>query len=339
MVCGPLVQSPDSIYVDVNSSSSGSFIPVSTERIDVLAYCFCLDECVVSGELVYSDTTTIENLTNKLSHLSGQSPNNYEWDDKGCLIEDKDSNIEYFFDEANHLDSVVVDSIKRFEFKYDAAGNRVKKIFYTGIACDSIETCESGSNDKCEHDTSTCMFVPGDVNKDGDCDQSDVTYLSNFISKKGPPPPYPIFRGDVDCNGYINGIDVTYLDNYLRYMGYPAPKCCYWLCNDTLVTYYIYSGNQVIAEYDEDGDLIHNYLYLGSLRLAKFQTGHTFKHYYVNDIRGSVAAILNEFTGGITASFDYYPFGDVLSQTGDSHLKYTGKELDEGYGFDLLRKS
>ncbi len=30
-----------------------------------------------------------------------------------------------------------------------------------------------------------------------------------------------------------------------------------------------------------------------------------------------------------------FPFGDVLFQTGDSHLKYTGKELDEGYGFDL----
>jgi len=331
------VLSQDSTYVDVNNSSSGSFIPVSTERIDVLAYCYCLGECSVVGKVRYNkvDTTQTEYLyTNKLSHLSGQSPGNYEWDDKGCLIEDNANNIEYFFDEANHLDSVIIDDIKRYEFKYDAGGRRVKKIFYTGIACDSIETCESGFNDKCEHDTSTCMFVPGDVNDDDQCDYDDVEFLEEFLFGPGATQPSPLFRADVNCDGKINGKDVTYLDNYLRYMGYPAPKCCYWLCNDTLITYYIYSGNQVIAEYDEDGDLIYNYLYLDRMRLAKFKTGHTFKHYYVNDIRGSVAAIL--YTDGSTiASFDYYPFGDVLTQTGDSHLKYTGKELDEGYDFDL----
>jgi len=331
------VQSLDSTYVDVNSSSSGSFIPVSTERIDVLAYCFCLGECSVVGEVRYTkvDTTETEYLyTNKLSHLSGQSPGNYEWDDKGCLIEDNANNIEYYFDEANHLDSVIIDDIKRYEFKYDAGGRRVKKIFYTGIACDSIETCETGSNDKCEHDTSTCMFVPGDVNEDDTCDYDDVEFLEEFLFGPGATQPSPLFRADVNCDGNINGKDVTYLHNYLRYMGYPAPKCCYWLCSDTLVTYYIYSGNQVIAEYDEDGDLIDNYLYLGKLRLAKFKTGNTFKHYYINDIRGSVATILTS-SAGTVASLDYYPFGDVLSQTGDSHLKYTGKELDGGYDFDL----
>jgi len=58
------------------------------------------------------------------------------------------------------------------------------------------------------------------------------------------------------------------------------------------------------------------------------------KHIYHNDHLGSTRAITDE-DGTIVASVDYYPFGDVLSQTGDSHLKYNGKELDEGYGFDL----
>jgi len=58
------------------------------------------------------------------------------------------------------------------------------------------------------------------------------------------------------------------------------------------------------------------------------------EQYYINDIRGSVAMILD--TVGIAiAELEYYPFGSVLTQTGESHLKYTGKELDPGYDFDL----
>jgi len=88
----------------------------------------------------------------------------------------------------------------------------------------------------------------------------------------------------------------------------------------------------VIAEYDEDGQLIDNYVYLGQMRLAKFNRDR--KRYYINDIRGSVAMIMD--TAGTTiAEMEYYPFGSVLSQTGESHLKYTGKELDQGYDFDL----
>jgi len=111
-------------------------------------------------------------------------------------------------------------------------------------------------------------YVPGDVNGDCYLMGGDITYLVNYFGGSNPPPPDPRSRADANCDGYRTGGDIIYLVNY--FSGGPAPKCCFWQCNYTLITYYIYSGDQVIAEYDEDGQLIDNYVYLGRMRLARF---------------------------------------------------------------------
>ncbi|MCP4582388.1 MAG: hypothetical protein GY839_12310 [candidate division Zixibacteria bacterium] len=335
-----IIQDGDTL-VDASIDNNGRFALSSSERVYIYLYTRCSKKgegCNAAGTAIfYQRNTNVEytNFTNKINYVTGQSSGNYQWDDNGCLIENSEDNTEYFFDAFNRLDSVEVDGVKRLEFLYDASGRRVKKISYTGTReeCDSADICDSDYNTWCEPDSGTSFFVCGDANGDNLCIGSDITFLVLYLGG-GPAPSNPKSRGDVSGDGLITGPDVTYLVNYFR--GGPDPECCYWLCNDTLETYYIYSGSQVVAEYDQDGELVNNYLYAGSQRLARFN-GST-KQYYINDIRGSVAQIRGTSDLGTppsSSSLKYYPFGSVQAQSGSSHLKYTGKEQDDYYGFDL----
>jgi len=271
--------------------------------------------------------------TNRLSYKAGQGSGNYVYNANGSLDSTVDLGAKYYFDESNRLDSVRVDNYRRYAYYYDHAGRRVKKLFIEGVACDSSEWSIDNSNDKCQHDTGTCWFEPGDVNGNGYCNGIDVVYLNSYL-KGGNPPPYPIFRADVNCNGSINGIDATYLLNWLQ-GGPNAPKCCYWLRTDTTTTFYLYSGDQVIAEIDTGGTLLDKYVYVGSKLIGKFN-GTDGKRHYITDIRGSVAAVLPYNGSSVTTSYDYYPFGGVLSITGsEDRRKFIAKELDDGYEVGL----
>ncbi len=339
------IWSDDSIYVDITSDGSGSLTPVSVSPIYILLV-------QTSGEpenqhemieawVRYPSGNKTAYGSNRLLSISGQELHNYQYNDNGCVVHDTLKSTEYFLDESNRLDSIIVDDYKRYVYYYDAAGRRVKKLFIEGIFCDSTEWSIDNHNDECEHDTGTCWFVPGDVDGDADCDSVDVSFLNNYVTRTLPwsPPPYPIFRADVNCDGYINGRDVTYLNNYLGGPGGagPAPKCCYWIYTDTTATYYIYSDFAemgVLAEFDESGSLIDNYIYANGLNpVAKYNPTDK-ERYFVRDVRGSVRAVLDS-AGSYAASYDYYPFGSVLAKSGEDRYKYTHKELDEGYGVDL----
>ncbi len=179
--------------------------------------------------------------------------------------------------------------------------------------------------------------VPGDVDGDADCDSADCIYLKAYLYKQGPAPPYLIFRADVNCDGVINSTDYTYLYNYINYGGSMPPKCCYWILTDTVSTYYIYSNGQVLAEYDDSGNLVWNYVYGLGQQLARFKytTQDTVRQVYHNDHLGNVRALTSE-TGSIISQVDYYPFGDELSLTGSpGRYTYNGNEFDDEYGFDL----
>ena len=68
-------------------------------------------------------------------------------------------------------------------------------------------------------------------------------------------------------------------------------------------------------------------------RLAWFRGA--VRDYYINDIRGSVVKIVGA-NGEEFSSYEYEPSGTIIAQTGPAaDFNYTGKELDEGYSFDL----
>ena len=111
------------------------------------------------------------------------------------------------------------------------------------------------------------------------------------------------------------------------------PPCVY---SNTICTYYVYSEDNILAEYDGSGALTNKYIYAGNERIAVRQTIGNKLLFYLKDHLGCSRVIVDT-TGKITAKYNYYPFGDNLnsSVSQGSEYKYTGKELDEEGGFGL----
>ena len=87
------------------------------------------------------------------------------------------------------------------------------------------------------------------------------------------------------------------------------------------------AGN-VIAEYDEAGDLLVEYVYVGARRIARISGGGS-RHYYHGDPVGTPLVITDE--GGSEAwRGENRPFGqeERSSTERDDKRKFTGKELD-----------
>jgi len=69
------------------------------------------------------------------------------------------------------------------------------------------------------------MYIPGDVDHDGDVDNNDVTYLTNWLMGPGPPPPYSVGgfypAADVNGDGVVDMQDATYLAAFVSGGGPP----------------------------------------------------------------------------------------------------------------------
>jgi len=64
-------------------------------------------------------------------------------------------------------------------------------------------------------------YDPGDVNRDGMVNSSDIVYLIDYLFKGGPDPD-PLESGDVNCDEAVNSADIVSLIDYLFKNG-PAP--------------------------------------------------------------------------------------------------------------------
>jgi hypothetical protein len=101
-----------------------------------------------------------------------------------------------------------------------------------GIAVANGESLEFFRTDLC-----SCVYLPGDVNGNGDVNGIDVGYAVNFLKGFGPPPPSlcpcpphgDIYvGGDVNASCVFNGVDVTYLLHCYEDGGQspmPCPDC------------------------------------------------------------------------------------------------------------------
>ena len=69
------------------------------------------------------------------------------------------------------------------------------------------------------------VYVPGDANRDGMVNSSDIMFLANYMYFGGPEPD-PLWLGDENCDGALNFSDIVYLGNYLYNEG-TAPVPCY----------------------------------------------------------------------------------------------------------------
>ena len=69
-----------------------------------------------------------------------------------------------------------------------------------------------------------CCELRGDVDRQGDINVGDVTYLVAYLFQSGPPPPCPE-EGDVDGSGSTDVGDLTFLVAYLFQGGGPPLPC------------------------------------------------------------------------------------------------------------------
>ncbi len=65
------------------------------------------------------------------------------------------------------------------------------------------------------------VYTPGDVNKSGIADITDIVHITNYVLKSGPEPD-PLIAGDVNADCIVNIVDAVYLVNYVLKSG-PAP--------------------------------------------------------------------------------------------------------------------
>lgn len=83
----------------------------------------------------------------------------------------------------------------------------------------------------------------------------------------------------------------------------------------------------VLAEYDVAGNLVAEYIYANGQRIARVDSSGDV-HVYLNDHLGSARAMI-----GTGWRANYYPYGEIASQSGSSaetRYDFTGHERDQG---------
>jgi len=98
-------------------------------------------------------------------------------------------------------------------------------------------------------------------------------------------------------------------------------------------TYYVYSfDGKLLAEYDQNGNCVKDYIYVGNKLLAEYHP-QTNKYYYFMSDQINSTRIITDDIGDVVYSEAYGPYGDVQktwTNTYEPKLKFSGKER-EGY--------
>ena len=77
------------------------------------------------------------------------------------------------------------------------------------------------------------------------------------------------------------------------------------------------------------------YVYVGSRRIVRIAGSSA--SYYLADHLGSTRALVDD-EGAVTATYDYWPYGDILASGGseETHFRFTGHERDDEAGLDYM---
>ncbi len=98
-------------------------------------------------------------------------------------------------------------------------------------------------------------------------------------------------------------------------------------------TYFVYDGDEIIADYDGTGALAAEYIHGDNIDevLTIEQGGNTY--YYHQDGLGSVTELMDA-TGAIAENYTYDPYGNpsVINSIVGNRYRFTGREFDEESG-------
>jgi len=107
---------------------------------------------------------------------------------------------------------------------------------------------------------------------------------------------------------------------------------------DGFTTFYVYDGDSVIAEYDDTGALLAEYVNGNSIdEVLTMETGGV-TYYYLYDGLGSVTELTDD-TGTLVENYTYDAFGNITSPISavSNPYYFTGRRLDEESGIYYYR--
>ena len=104
---------------------------------------------------------------------------------------------------------------------------------------------------------------------------------------------------------------------------------------DSVKTGFLYDGQQLIEEYDDNGDLAFRYIRGNRLDEIFIKIAGSTKTYLHHDRLGSVIAQTNS-SGAVLNSYMYSPFGETSSLSG-TPFGFTGQRYDEEMGLYYYR--
>jgi hypothetical protein len=168
----------------------------------------------------------------------------------------------------------------------------------------------------------------GDVTNDG---RYSYTYDANdrmiSITPVNPQPgSYQLFYG-YDSQGRRLWKDVYAWDNFTGAWGWTYPYS----------RHYVYDGNNLVAELDENNNLLQQYTWSPNgqlLAVTNYPEGCSSTTYLaVIDASGNTAMLVNTTDGSVAASYKYDPYGNLLSASGPD--QFICSFLGKGWYYDI----
>jgi RHS repeat-associated protein len=160
----------------------------------------------------------------------------------------------------------------------------------------------------------------------GDCYDAN----GNLLAESAPPCPSPTYSYDAE-----NHV-VTYSSAAYNYDGHGirVKKCLPNCSSPTTSTVYIFTGSQVIAEYDNGaavGSPSREYVYSGATLLAKIDSSGT-KYYHRDHLSNR---LVTDSSGNALESLGHFPFGESWYNSTNDKLLFTTYERDAESGNDF----
>jgi RHS repeat-associated protein len=106
---------------------------------------------------------------------------------------------------------------------------------------------------------------------------------------------------------------------------------------DGVTTQFVLDGNQLLEEYDGQGNLLRRYVHAGLDEPVRMNTIAGAEFYYHQDALGSVVALSNA-SGFLVETYAYGPYGETGEASAVSNpFRYTGREFDAETGLYYYR--
>ena len=234
----------------------------------------------------------------------------YTYDENGnVLTETRNGNTtSYVYDSLNRLVSVTYSDNSSVSYEYDGFGNRVREVYSNGDIKEYIYNSKYQLTEIKLNNSTTDTYA---YNASGALiSHNNKTYTYDNFDK---------------LTGYSDG---TYTHTYsYNTDGIRTAK--------DSKQYVVDINNNVIAEADAEG-VISDEIIWGNQPLAR-KSGDNW-YYYIYNAHGDVVGMADA-TGNIVNSYEYDPWGNILSQTEtvDNPIKYAGEYYDDELGMYYLR--